>query len=189
VGKYLVKYFIATGAVGFISLVGRLGMWVVTSVPQPEPAHLSYLSTPSATQMTTTSRQDRELMQKAFYRGLLEVAQPSAVKRKKFSEVNNCSVFGLRLGVTVDRAKQIIDQSGYLPEAASLTKIKGFHSHNEACVGYIFAIKDGLSINVDFDPSFEGDESQLSASPAESVLRPRQFPGNLGQDIWRIGPN
>jgi hypothetical protein len=139
-------------------------MWIVTSVLQPEPAHSSYLSTPTVSQMTTTRRQDRELMQKAFYQGPLNVAKPCAVKHEKFSEVNDCRVFGLRLGMTFDDAKQIIDQSGYFPETASLTKVKGCHSHNETCVGYIFAVKDGLSIGVEFDPAFEGDESQPSVS-------------------------
>jgi len=114
--------------------------------------------------MTSTTREGRELIQKAIYRGLLKVAKPCAVKHKKFSEVKNCSVFGLRLGMRADEAKQIIDQSGYLPEAASLSKIKGCRSHSEVWVGYIFAMKDGLSISVDFDLSFEGDEPQPSVS-------------------------
>jgi hypothetical protein len=156
--------FNATGAVGFIIFVGFFGMWIVKSVLQPEPAHSSYLSTPGVSQMATTGGQDRELMQKAFYQGVQNVGKPCAVKRKTFSEVRNCSVFGLRLGMKLDEAKQIIDQSGYFPEKASLTKIKGCHSDNEACVGYVFATKDGLSISVEFDPSFQGDETQLSVA-------------------------
>jgi hypothetical protein len=96
--------------------------------------------------MMTISRQDRELMQKAFYQSLQNVGKPCAVKRKVFSEVKNCSVFGLRLGMKFDEVKKIIDQSGYFPEEASITKIKGCHSDDEACIGYVFATKDGLSI-------------------------------------------
>src|SRR5262249_18442473 len=126
--------------------------------------YFSYSSPPGSPQ-TTTSGQDRELMQKTFNRGLLNVAKPCAIKSKKFSEISDCSLFGLTLGMTFDEAKLIIDQSGYFPEKASITKIKGCHSRNdEACVGYIFARKDGLSIIVDFDPSSEGDESRLAVS-------------------------
>lgn len=162
-GNIWYNIFNATGAVAFIAFVGLSGIWIVRSVLQPEPAHSSYLSTPSVSPMTI-SHQDRELMQKAFYRGLLNVSKPCAVKGRRFSEVKNCSVFGLRLGMTFDEAKKIIDQSGYFPEQASIAKIKECHSDNEACVGFVFATKDGFSITVEFDPSFEGDETQLSVS-------------------------
>jgi hypothetical protein len=78
--------FNATGAVGFIAFVGLFGISIVTSVLQPESAHSSYLSTSNVSQMTTTSRQDREIMQKAYYQGPLNIA-PCAVKRKKVSDV------------------------------------------------------------------------------------------------------
>jgi hypothetical protein len=92
------------------------------------------------------------------------------VKGKRFSEIKNCSVFGLRLGMTFNEAKQIIDQSGYFPENVSLTKVKGCHSDNEACVGYVFTTKDGFSISVEFDPSFEGDEAQLRSRKSHCGL-------------------
>jgi hypothetical protein len=103
-------------------------------------------------------------MQKTFNQAILNLAKPCAVRGRKFSEVKNCSMFGLRLGMTFADAKQMVEHSGYFPQKVSLTKIKGCHSNNQACVGYIFASKDGLSISIDFDPSSEGDESRLSAS-------------------------
>jgi hypothetical protein len=114
--------------------------------------------------MTTTGGQVRELMQKAFSRELQNVSEPCAVKCKKFSEVKNCSVFGLRLGMTLEEAKQIIDPSGYSPEKASLTELKRCHSDNEASVGYVFVTKVGLSIGLEFYSSFEVDETQLSVA-------------------------
>jgi hypothetical protein len=63
---------------------------------------------PSVSQVTATRRQDRELMQKAFYQGPLNVAKLCAVKGKRVSDVKNCNLFGLRLGMTLDEAKQII---------------------------------------------------------------------------------
>jgi hypothetical protein len=83
---------------------------------------------------------------------------------QKFSEIKNCSVFGLRLGMTFEEAKQIIEPSGYFPEKTSLTKLKGCHSDNEACVGYVFVTKVGLSIGLEFYSSFEDDETQLSVA-------------------------
>jgi hypothetical protein len=92
------------------------------------------------------------------------VSKPCATRGKRFSDVKNYSVFGLGLGMTFDEAKQIIDQSGYFPEKTTLTRIKGCHSNNAACVGYIFARKDGISLSVDFDASSDGDESHLVVS-------------------------
>jgi hypothetical protein len=152
-GKYLVQYFQCDRCRGIHCVRRAFRDFDSHERAATESAHSSYLSTTNVSQMTTTNRQDREIMQKAFYQGPLDIA-PCAEKRKKVSDVKYCSVFGLCLGMMLDQTKQIIDRSGYFLEKASFTKIKGCHSDNETCVGYVFATKDGLSISVEFDPSF-----------------------------------
>jgi hypothetical protein len=68
-GNIWYNIFNATGAVGFVAFVGLSGIWIVTSVLQPEPAHSWYASTSSVSPMTTIGRQDRQLMQKVFSQG------------------------------------------------------------------------------------------------------------------------
>jgi hypothetical protein len=111
------------------------------------------------------SESSRAVTQATFHRGLLAVQKPCAVKNKKSSNVESCSVFGLRLGMSLDEAKQTLEGSGYFHDEPSVAG----SCHDSATHCNIYGHADAFTVLVSFSPAYPGDNKLFSAS--EIVLR------------------
>jgi predicted TPR repeat methyltransferase len=118
-------------------------------------------SSPPPSANPVSSQKDPEATRAAFQTSLFKEQIPCAVKGNKFSDVKDCAVFGLRLGMTVDEVKRVVDGSGYFSDRAFF--VKGCTDPDPRCVGFIYRSKDGLSISADFVAAND-DESRLVVS-------------------------
>jgi tetratricopeptide (TPR) repeat protein len=126
-----------------------------------------------------------------FRMNLFGQREPCAVKSGKVSDVKHCELFGIRLGMTVDEVKKVIDESGYFSEEARLTKPCG--NPDPRCVGFIYiGDSDVLNIAAEFSASRD-HASRLVASEVTMWLgsgtNPYFEPANMRETFVRLfGP-
>jgi hypothetical protein len=113
------------------------------------------------------SGNETEAAQHAYSKELLSAASPCAVKGKNYSDVKQCSLFGIRLGMSPEDVIRKIKSSAFFPDVPEF--IKGCNSKNKKCVGYVSDHKDGFTIIVDFEPASDGS-TELSALIAAAVV-------------------
>jgi hypothetical protein len=117
---------------------------------------------------------DRKATQALFHKALLNAPKPCAVKGKKFSDIKNCTVFGLGLGMPLNEVTEALDGSGYFARKASF--IKGCHNQDSRCVGYTYMKTDNFSVSADFMPAWEGDTTRLSVTDINLRVNLRTLP-------------
>jgi hypothetical protein len=132
-----------------------------TPRPHPEPRPALAVENPN-----------REAMQANFNMVLFAASKPCATKTKpkSTSDVTNCSLFGLRLGMSLDEAKKIIDGSGYFPRN---TYLLGTPSCDyKDCAGKIYQKREGLTVSVEFGRVSPEDKTQLFAKEITLIFDP-----------------
>jgi hypothetical protein len=98
---------------GVVAAVGAF-LWLVWTFAGPT------LLPPKESRNQITS--ERKATQAVFQRALMNAPKPCVVKAKPYSDIRGCSVFGLRLGMSLEDVKESSDGSGYFSDGASLTK-------------------------------------------------------------------
>jgi lipoprotein NlpI len=152
---------------------------------------LPYDNTVEHTAAALLPTDPRKSEQASFHTVLLKERQPCAAKSGKVSDVRNCELFGIRLGMTVDEVKKVIDESGYFSKEASLTKPCG--NPDSRCVGIIYSgDSDVLNVTAEFSASRD-DASRLVASQVTMWLgsgtNPYFEPANMRETFVRLfGP-
>jgi nitrate reductase NapE component len=163
-------------ALGMISVVGFFGfvVWGLAS------------GTFQGTTKPPNDRSDstREATQALFAKSLLNGPKPCAAKGKKVSEIKKCGVLGVRLGMSLDEVKEVLDGSGYFASGVSFTK--SCHNQDPQCAGYIYARTDAFSISVNFRPAWAGDTTRYSVSNADFRIDLSLMP-YLAPETMRIG--
>ena len=117
---------------------------------------------------------DGKATQATFNKALLNVPKPCAVRGKKYSDITNCSVFGLRLEMSLAEVKETLDGSGYFPDKTAL--INDCKGEQPNCAGYVFERTDDFSIQAVFRAAYEGDKNLLAVSEIRMWLDPRSTP-------------
>jgi len=106
-----------------------------------------------------TSEFPREVVQSNFNKALMAAPRPCAVKEKSGSDLTNCSLLGVKLGMSVDDVKNALDGSGYF-KPSSLNTICSDKSDND-CGGFVRGDRDGLSATFRFGKSMAVREITL----------------------------
>ena len=150
---------------GIIAAVGVF-LWLVWTFVGP------IVLPPKEVRDQTTN--ERKATQAVFQRALMNVPKPCAVKGKPYSDVRGCSVFGLRLGMSLEDVKETLDGSGYFSDRTSL--IKGCIERVPRCVGFVRQSNGDFSLTVYLMPAWEGDTTQLAIFDITLQIGPRTLP-------------
>lgn len=138
-----------------------LGWWLFFGPTSPPSSPSARVET-ARVEYVQISTTEQAALQNVFNALITTDKRPCGLKRKgeKLTDVRGCSLFRLRLGMTVDEVNRALEQSGYFPSKAVLIN-QCKPEKEKTCVHthFIFRQRDGFSVTADFSPQETDDKS------------------------------
>jgi hypothetical protein len=176
-GTVWLNLFNALGILAVVSLVVGFGGAILWDIFKP--------TRPSSSSTPTDST--REQMQANFNKLLFANPKPCATKNTNVLDVTACSLFGVRLGMTLGEVEKVIDGSAYFASSSHMQDCY------DKCAGTVYQQREGFSVSVSFEQASPGDKTRLSAYQITLIFGPSANPyfdpeAFRGMFVRMIGP-